>query len=1849
MSSQTTPSNTCPSIEEVVSTSSGAEFRNDVQLSQFRSEHNLELAKDFIFTAKAAPGRKSSLELLRFLCEAFMPGASPNRFVFIATYGHGKSHFAVALANYFGKAAVTPECQRILGRIKHAAPEPPVYGFFEAFKRNNKPCLILILRGDEPSDLQTKFFRAVEEALQFDNDSEIHAPFWYSDAERFVRSIMADTIARRESANSFLSRYRMDLDILVERISSQDATTFEITRGLCEHLNHFTPEFGTGLSLKEGVEWLGKNLVGQEKPYGGVLILFDEFSSFVRDYALGMKHRPGAPLQDLLNGVESMRGKVAFAALAQRDPELIATSLLSGESLQSLTTQLNRLPKPNHHQLHSSLEEVLNAYVKQDTDAWTILLRNSAFSAALGQANDLAFEVFSTRYQSVLKWDIEHFQGVVTQGCFPLHPSTTALLSSVELQTSSNPRSVLGFVQKQMDYLRGRPCFQGDGPAWVLPTALVDYFREMLGEKPWRDYSDALAQAGGPDATQEQQAVLKAMLLQTSGQLATKGVYTRVIAHISGLAVERASKELQGLAASGIIHREISSGVYTFWPSGRGANKVNQLLSEKLKGKTLDAAVVDFLNNWLRSQNVLRDICVPVPWGHRDDWRAEQILVTRTTFTPEAIKEALVTRINQQPQGSDKARGLLIWSLAETPDDAAWFRENMDDVIAAALPAQYIPLVLSRPDIPDPGLAQQLLRLYGLSLFSNTEIADVGSEQFQAVRELANQSVVTEFPRLKDEAQMDVPAAFRARVKTLRSADVEEVLGEVFKMAFSDGPKRWFDQYKLSSPKFRSSVMRVANHLLENNVDAPGIFTADPVAKDIAQRLKSEWSVLNYDLRIKVPPKGGNVWPTWQLLEDYFPADGPAKRLTDLISQLLNAPYGYDHNTLTLMLSAWCGYHRHDLEISRQGRLLTLSSIAKDLKPKDFVEALADLTVKRANADVIRSKVRELIEQVERGSFTQAEASDSLHLLEQAQKREDIEQKDAIESAASRLRKSIEESNKYDAEAAKVESYLASNRTLADLSKVLVHVSRMHMPERVRPVKASPAALRDLTLRKIAEDATQKCKRYSQLDTIADYALNEKQLQTIRHALSQMQLMDLTKLADESLSELRNAKNALELQQREESAAAMLRSITGRGSLGQIHEQIALIEDLNIEARDTRALAAEKLTLLCEERGRLLRYVDRIPPRIAEVEDAASLEDLRTDLLRNEAAFRNTPQSSNIEQALEHCNILRRFFGQLDNARAGRLDNRTRAQERIDEVNTLTAIYSGVLSDEQKALIPVAVSSILEEVRKQEALACTWLEELESAVHSDSELGTIAVRCSAPPSFLPLSLRPRLEALSHEIGHRVELRAQEAQAKAALRAISGKGGLVELERQLAAVQSITATSEDLQQIIEERTVTLQSEIGRLESFVAELGERLAQVRDEKSRDALKSEILRNTALFNASLRANTLEQCLAQCEVLRTFFVDCSTVRSSPLNTPEDAKEAFKQLGAMSQRYEPQLSTVQRGLIEETEAHLRARVRKAEEAALTWLAKLEADVAASSEFEELSKQVLSCPAFLSPACQPRLQGVTAELQKRADLHRREDAALREINSVPIKGTFAEIEQALAAIRSSEAVTEAVQAALDKRAAVMVEEMQRLDRFGADLLERMDQVEDAKALAHVQSEIMASLNLLQGCARWSDIERAIHRCEMLQQFFGTLARDRHVLPRNPAEAQSLRSELNQLRVQFADFLSDSQAALISARVSQIDVEVTRQEQKAAKWLEDCERALLIGKDLSSLSQDLKAAPSFLPESLGQRLNRLTVNTRQKIDEDQISQVLLHFRQITESSKRAECFAAIKSLMAQDNRP
>jgi hypothetical protein len=543
------------SIRDIAKLDTTIEFRNDVLLSTYddNAELNRDLMQRFMFTlgngghsGHGGTERKGTAELLRLLRQrvSAIGAAEDNRFIFMATYGHGKSHFGLAVANYFGQASGSPELETVLGKLDHALPADQAAQFRE-FRENKAAFLPLILQGTDPGSLRDNFFKALDVALARHPQARgQQLPFWFDKAQELLAALAANP-DHAATANAYLVNHQRDLPSLLQEVQEKKASAYPLVVGAFKAVHRVEPNLGGETSLGAAVNWLVGEWCGPGKPFGGLLILFDEFSRFVQDY--GPNNPLGAPLQDLMNGVAQQRGKVLFVGLSQHDPTVIAEKYAGGEEL---IKELSRLPINNRHVMQTMLEDVLGGILKTDTGAWEQMLRERGVGGYVSEASDTAHRLFADRYgPKQLGWSLTQFQEKVAKECFPLHPLTTAFLSSVNLQAAGMVRSVLGFLTDEQGYvlpsLDREAVLDGGRPNWVLPTRLVDYFGEMLDEDKYKQFKAVFK----PDQAEEQQAVLKAMLLLDIAELPTRnaGGYAAVIANLAGLDENLAEQTLKAL------------------------------------------------------------------------------------------------------------------------------------------------------------------------------------------------------------------------------------------------------------------------------------------------------------------------------------------------------------------------------------------------------------------------------------------------------------------------------------------------------------------------------------------------------------------------------------------------------------------------------------------------------------------------------------------------------------------------------------------------------------------------------------------------------------------------------------------------------------------------------------------------------------------------------------------------------------------------------------------------------------------------------------------------------------------------------------------------------------------------------------------------------------------------------------------------------------------------------------------------------------------------------------------------------------------------------------------------------
>src|SRR5439155_20478139 len=103
----------------------------------------------YIFTRQASENRKSTVDALDTVRLGLLDPGSDNRMLFMATFGQGKTHLALAMANFFAKSPESKEVTWLFESLKCAYGDNPAINSFIHLKEVFPKHLVVCLQGDE--------------------------------------------------------------------------------------------------------------------------------------------------------------------------------------------------------------------------------------------------------------------------------------------------------------------------------------------------------------------------------------------------------------------------------------------------------------------------------------------------------------------------------------------------------------------------------------------------------------------------------------------------------------------------------------------------------------------------------------------------------------------------------------------------------------------------------------------------------------------------------------------------------------------------------------------------------------------------------------------------------------------------------------------------------------------------------------------------------------------------------------------------------------------------------------------------------------------------------------------------------------------------------------------------------------------------------------------------------------------------------------------------------------------------------------------------------------------------------------------------------------------------------------------------------------------------------------------------------------------------------------------------------------------------------------------------------------------------------------------------------------------
>src|SRR6478672_9671550 len=150
-------------------------------------ETNQKLCEGFVFNYDKDKPEESTVGVLEALRSSYDSRSHANVHLLVQQYGKGKSHFAVAIANYSGKPTDSPEVEGILDQVENAAGRTnAIAERLRLYKKRGRH-LVLCLSGDSSiTDLKKQFLQVLLQVLEKEEISDSIAQHVCSEPLRYV-------------------------------------------------------------------------------------------------------------------------------------------------------------------------------------------------------------------------------------------------------------------------------------------------------------------------------------------------------------------------------------------------------------------------------------------------------------------------------------------------------------------------------------------------------------------------------------------------------------------------------------------------------------------------------------------------------------------------------------------------------------------------------------------------------------------------------------------------------------------------------------------------------------------------------------------------------------------------------------------------------------------------------------------------------------------------------------------------------------------------------------------------------------------------------------------------------------------------------------------------------------------------------------------------------------------------------------------------------------------------------------------------------------------------------------------------------------------------------------------------------------------------------------------------------------------------------------------------------------------------------------------------------------------------------------------------------------------------------
>ena len=394
----------------------------------------------------------------------------------IAGYGAGKSHLALVLAELLsGNENIS---KRILQEIAEVDTNASLR-IASQLSDDHRPFLVVPINGMRNSGLKDLFFSTLVRILDKDgvsksclNPFDTRFAYLRETVLNHRNESMIDSILHSAGVGS-----RSDF---ANKMDTFDEDTYKrVSNELRSNGVSLYPPASTG-ELKDLIRAVAEELCGDEKPYRGLFILFDEFGKYMSFAAANEAIAGAGIMQQLYEGVNSSTdAPVVLLGLSQLDLKEYQRGTGNLDVSNNMSRYVTRFDAAKKYYLSVCFESlVANLILVKDQSAVPSFNELHTIKA-LRQMHSALVGYFKASTEYPVWNSFDDFIRVICKGCWPLSPFALWTLSYVVSRNSIlQQRSGFNIIANMFEAFKTKPC-----PESIFLFSAIDLYDNGLGEE----------------------------------------------------------------------------------------------------------------------------------------------------------------------------------------------------------------------------------------------------------------------------------------------------------------------------------------------------------------------------------------------------------------------------------------------------------------------------------------------------------------------------------------------------------------------------------------------------------------------------------------------------------------------------------------------------------------------------------------------------------------------------------------------------------------------------------------------------------------------------------------------------------------------------------------------------------------------------------------------------------------------------------------------------------------------------------------------------------------------------------------------------------------------------------------------------------------------------------------------------------------------------------------------------------------------------------------------------------------------------------------------------------------------